>query len=161
MSPHSSQNGHHQKVYKLVQPLWRTVWRFLKKLGIELPYDSAYKGLYSQSYGFTSSYIWMWELDNVKGWEQFWGRWRGEAGLGAWDKPPQPRFIGLLSYFDLEAEAPILWPPDAKSRLIGKDPNAGKDWKQEEKGTTEDEMVGWHHQLDGQWVWVSSRSLRK
>ena len=50
---------------------------------------------------------------------------------------------------DAEAEALILWPPDAKSWLIGKDPDAGKDWRQEEKGTTEDEMVGWHHQLDG------------
>ena len=46
---------------------------------------------------------------------------------------------------DDEAEAPILWPPDRKSWLIWKDPNAGKDWRQEEKGTTEDEMVGWHH----------------
>ena len=50
---------------------------------------------------------------------------------------------------DVEAESPILWPPDAKSWLIWKDPDAGKDWGQEEKGTTEDEMVGWHHQLDG------------
>ena len=50
---------------------------------------------------------------------------------------------------DVEAETPILWPPDAKSWLIGKDPDAGKDWGQEEKGTTKDEMVGWHHQLDG------------
>ena len=49
----------------------------------------------------------------------------------------------------VEAETPILWPPDAKSWLIGKDPDAGKDWGQEEKGTTEDEMVGWHHQLNG------------
>ena len=50
-----------------------------------------------------------------------------------------------------EAEVPILWPPDGKSQLIGKDPDAGKDWRQEEdKGTTEDEMVGWHHQLNGQ-----------
>ena len=48
-----------------------------------------------------------------------------------------------------EAEAPILWPPDGKSWLLGKDPDAGKDWRQEEKGTTEDETVGWHHQLDG------------
>ena len=48
-----------------------------------------------------------------------------------------------------EAETPILWPPDAKNWLIGKDPDAGKDWGQEEKGMTEDEMVGWHHQLDG------------
>ena len=48
-----------------------------------------------------------------------------------------------------KAEAPIIWPPDVKTWLIGKDPDAGKDWGQEEKGTTEDEMVGWHHQLDG------------
>ena len=55
-------------------------------------------------------------------------------------------FIGRT---DAEAETPALWPPDAKSWLIGKDPDAGKDWGQEEKGTTEDEMAGWHHRLDG------------
>ena len=55
-------------------------------------------------------------------------------------------FIGNT---DVEAVTPILWPPDAKSWLIWKDPNAGKDWGQEEKGTTEDEMFGWHHQLNG------------
>ena len=55
-------------------------------------------------------------------------------------------FIGRT---DAEAEVPILWPPDAKNRLIGKDPDAGKDWGQEEKGTTEDEMVGWHQRLNG------------
>ena len=55
-------------------------------------------------------------------------------------------FIGRT---DAEAETPILWPPDAKSCLIGKDPDAGRNWGQEEKGTTEDEKVGWHHQLNG------------
>jgi len=55
-------------------------------------------------------------------------------------------FIGRT---DAEAKAPILWPPDAKNWLIRKDPDAGKDWRQEEKGTAEDEMVGWHHRLDG------------
>ena len=50
---------------------------------------------------------------------------------------------------DAEAETPILWPPDVRNWLIGKDPDAGKDWRQEEKGTTEDEMVGWHHQFNG------------
>ena len=55
-------------------------------------------------------------------------------------------FIGRT---DVEAETPILWPPHAKSRLIGKDSDAGRDWGQEEKGTTEDEIVGWHHRLDG------------
>ena len=67
-------------------------------------------------------------------------------------KPVNPKgnqswiFIGRT---DAEAETPILWPPDAKNWLIWKDPDAGKDWRREEKGTTEDEMVGWHHRLDG------------
>ena len=55
-------------------------------------------------------------------------------------------FIGRT---EVEAESPILWPPHVKSRLTGKDPDAGRDWGQEEKGTTEDEMAGWHHRLDG------------
>ena len=55
-------------------------------------------------------------------------------------------FIGRT---DAEAEAPILWPPDVKSRLTGKDPDAGKDWRWEEKGMTEDKMVGWHHRING------------
>ena len=55
-------------------------------------------------------------------------------------------FIGRT---DAKAESPILWPPHAKSSLIGKDPNTGRDWGQEDKGTTEDEMAGWHHRLDG------------
>ena len=67
-------------------------------------------------------------------------------------KPVHPKgdqywiFIGRT---DAEAETPILWPPDAKSWLIGKDPDAGKDWRQEEKGMTEDEMVGWYHRFNG------------
>ena len=66
-------------------------------------------------------------------------------------QPVQPKgdqswvFIGRT---DVEAETPILWPPDAKNQLTGKDPHAGKDWRWEEKGTTEDEMVGWHHWLN-------------
>ena len=55
----------------------------------------------------------------------------------------------ILKEISPEAETPILWPPDAKNWLIWKDPDAGKDWRQEEKGTTEDEMVGWHHRLNG------------
>ena len=64
-------------------------------------------------------------------------------------------FIGRT---DTEVETPILWPPHAKSLLIGKDPDAGRTWGQEEKGTTKDEMAGWHHWLNGLWVWVNSRS---
>ena len=55
----------------------------------------------------------------------------------------------LIGRTDAEAETPILWPPYTKSQLFGKDPDAGKDWRQEEKGTTEDEMAGWHHQHYG------------
>ena len=71
---------------------------------------------------------------------------------GIWVKPVSPKgnqpwiFIGRA---DAEAEAPILWPRDAKSQFTGKDPDAGKDWRQEEKGVTEDQMVGWHHWLNG------------
>ena len=67
-------------------------------------------------------------------------------------KPVHPKgnqscvFIGRT---DAEAETPVLWPADVKNWLTGKNPDAGKDWRQEEKGTTEDEMVGWHHQLNG------------
>ena len=57
--------------------------------------------------------------------------------------------LGVHGRTDVEAETPILWPPDVKGWLIWKDPDAGKDWGQEETGTTEDEMVGWHHQLNG------------
>ena len=68
------------------------------------------------------------------------------------DQPVHPKgneswiFIGRT---DVEAETPVLWPPHAKSWLIGKDSDAGRDWGQEEKGTTEDEVAGWHHRLDG------------
>ena len=76
--------------------------------------------------------------------------WTLESPLDCKTKPVNPKgnqswiFIGRIG-----AETPILWPPDGKSWLIGKDPDAGKDWGQEEKGTTEDEMVGWPHRLDG------------
>ena len=79
-------------------------------------------------------------------------------------KPANPKgnqswlFIGMI---DAEAQVPILWPPDAKNQIIGKDPDAGKDWRQEEKGATEDEIVGQHHWLNGhefeQWTWANSR----
>ena len=80
------------------------------------------------------------------------------AGEDSWEslgqqeiKPVNPKdhswtFVGRT---DAEAEMPILWPPDVKSWLIGKDPDAGKDWRQEEKGTTEDKVVGWYYWLDG------------
>ena len=97
----------------------------------------------------------MWELDHKEGWapknECFCIVVLEKTLESHLDKPVSPKgnqswmFIGRN---DAEAEAPILWPPDVKHRLIGKDADAGKDWRQEEKGMTEDEMVGWHHQLD-------------
>ena len=102
----------------------------------------------------------MWELDYKESWAlKNWCFWTvvlektPESPLDCKEiQPVHPKgnqswvFIGRT---DVEAETPILWPPDAKSWLIWKDPDAGKDWGQEEKGTTEDEMVGWHHQLNG------------
>ena len=102
----------------------------------------------------------MWELDCEESWEsKHWCFWTVvlektlESPLDCKEiQPVHPEgdqswvFIGRT---DAEAEAPILWPPDVKNQLIGKDPDAGKDWGQEEKGTTEDEMVGWHHRLNG------------
>ena len=76
-----------------------------------------------------------------------------ESPLGCKEiQPAQPKGNQswmLIGRTDVEAETPILWPPDVKNWLIWKDLDAGKDWKQEEKGTTEDEMAGWHHQLNG------------
>ena len=114
----------------------------------------------SQGYGISSSHVWMWELDHKEIWTlKNWCFW-----ILALDKtlesplvckeiqPVHPKgnqswiFIRRTS---IEAEAAILWPPDVKNWLIGKEPDAGKDWRQEEKGMTEDEMVGWHHQLYG------------
>ena len=110
--------------------------------------------------GFSSSRVWVWELHYKESWApKNWCFWSVvlektlESPLDCKEiQPVHPKadqswvFIGRT---DAEAETPILWPPDAKSWLIWKDPDAGKDWGQEEKGTTEDEMVGWHHQLDG------------
>ena len=114
---------------------------------------------YSQSYGFSSSHVRMWELDHKEGWESKNGcSWTvvlkkiPKSSLDCKEiKPVHPKgnqswiFIGRT---DAEAEAPILWPRNLKSWLIGKDPDAGKDWGQG-KGATEDEMVRRHHQLNG------------
>ena len=108
----------------------------------------------------SSGHVWMWELDYKENWEpKNWCFWTVvlektlESPLDSKEiQPVHPKgnqswvFIGRT---DAETEAPILWPSDANSWLIWKDPDAGKDWGQEEKGTTEDQMVGWHHQLDG------------
>ena len=118
---------------------------------------SSYKEI---GYGFSKSHVQMEELEHKKGWAP--KNWCFQivvlektlkSPLESTEiKPVNPKgnkpwaFIGRT---EAEAEDPILWPPDAKSRLIRKNSDAGKDWGQEEKGVTEDEMVGWHHWLNG------------
>ena len=109
---------------------------------------------------FSSSYVWMWELDYKESWAL--RNWCFStvvlektlaSPLDCKEiQPVNPK--GDQSWLcirriDAESEAPVLWSPDTKNWLIGKDPDAGKDWRQEEKGMMEDEMVGWHHRLYG------------
>ena len=118
------------------------------------------KGLSSQNCGFSSSHVWMWELDYKESWAlKNWCFWTVvlEKTL---ESPLDCKEIQLVhpkgdqswiftGRTDAGTEAPILWPPDAKNWFIWKDPDVGQDWRQEEKGKTEDEMAGWHHRLNG------------
>ena len=120
-------------------------------------YYFANKGLSSQIYGFSSSHVWIWKLDYKRSWALknrcFWTvvlEKTLESPLHYKEfKPVHPKrnqswiFIGRT-----DAKVPVLRRPDAKNWLFGKDPVAGKDRRQEEKGMTEDEMVWWHHRLD-------------
>ena len=110
----------------------------------------ANKGLSSQSYSFSRSHVWMWELDHKEHWEiKNWCFWTVllEKTL---ESPLEARSDqSIIGRIFTEAKALILWLPDSKSRLLRKDPDAGKDWRQEEKGRTEEEMVGCHHQING------------
>jgi len=133
---------------------WKTLQTYYS---IEL---FANKGPSSQGYSFSSSHVWMWELDYKEIWAPknwcFWTVVLEKTLKSTLDckeiQPVHPKgdkswvFIGRT---DVEAETPILWLPGVKSWLIWKDHDSGKDWRQEEKGTIEDEMAGWHHQLNG------------
>ena len=120
----------------------------------------ANKGPYSQSYGFSITHVWMWELDHRESWSlknlcfpTVMLEKSLESPLDCKEiKPVNPK--GNQSWIfiertDAKAEAPILCPPDAKNWFTRKDPDAVKDWRREEKEMTEDEMVGWHHQRNG------------
>jgi len=124
-------------------------------------YSPVHPEMYLQpDYGFSSGHVWMWELDCLEGWvPRNWCFWTVvlektlESPLDCKElQPVHPKgdqswvFIGRT---DAKAETPVLWPPHVKSWLIGKDSDAGRDWGQEEKGMTEDEMAGWHHWLNG------------
>ena len=121
-----------------------------------LNFSQMVKGSYSQSYGLSRSHIWMWELDHKEGWAlKKWCFWTVvlkkilESPLGSKEiKPVNPEWNQPWVFLGRnEAEAPILWPPHGKRRHIGKDPDAGKDWGQEERGWYE--TVGWHYGLNG------------
>ena len=129
----------------------------------------ANKGLSTQGYGFSSSHVWLWELDYKGSWVlKNWCFWTVvlektlESPLDCKEIQPVHSkgdqswiFIGRT---DAEAEIPILWPPDVKNWLIGTDPDAEKDWRQKEKGMTED-WDGWMASpTQWTWVWVDSRS---
>ena len=141
-------------VYSLQEKFW---WprQHIKKQR----YHFVNKGPSSQGYGFPSSHIWMWEFDYKESWAlKNWCFWTVvlektlESPLDSKEiQPVHPKGDQSWVFIvrtDVEVETPILWPPDAKNWPIGKDPDAEKDWRQEEKGTTEDEMAGWHHWLN-------------
>ena len=116
------------------------------------------KGMSSQSYDFSNSHVWIWELSYKENWVPTnWCFWTVvlektlESPLDCKEIQPvsSKRNQSWIFIGRTDAETPILWPPDAKNWLIGKDPDDGIDWRQEEKGMTEDEMVGWHHRLNG------------
>ena len=128
-------------------------------MSIFILHHFANKDPYSQSYVFSSSHVWIWELDYKVGWApKIWCFWpmvlaKTRESLGHSKEIKLVNPIGNLPWIfigrtDAQIEALVLWPPDTKSQLIGKDSDAGKDWGQEEKGATEDEMVGWHHWLN-------------
>ena len=132
---------------------WKKIYDQPRQYIKKQSYDFANKGPSSQSYGFSGSHVWIWELDYKESWVlKNWFFWTVvleetlESPLDCKEiQPIHPRgnqsgmFIGRIG---AEAETPILWPPDMKNCLIWKDPDAGNDWRWEEKGTTEDEMVG-------------------
>ena len=140
-------------IWKLVISIYKAnLDSILKKQG----HRFADKGPYSQSYDFSSSHVQMWELNHKEGWAlKNWCFWIVvlEKTL---ESPLESKEIKLANLkgnqpwiFFRRTDALTLWPHDVKSWLIRKDPDAGKDWGQEEKGMTEAEMVGWHHWFNG------------
>ena len=141
--------------YSLEEKLWPTYIAYSRAETL-----LANKAPSSQGYGFPSGHVWMWELEYKESWApKNWCFWTVvlekslESPLDCKEiQPVHPKGDQSWVFIrrtDVEAETPILWPPDAKSWLNGKNPDAGRDWGQKEKGTTEDEMVGWHHRLNG------------
>ena len=144
---------------KILAP-WKKSYDKLRQHSKKQRYYFANKGPSSQGYGFSISHVWMQEFNYKESWAlKNWSFWTVvlektlRSPLDCKEiQPVHPKgdqswmFIGRT---DVEAEIPILWPAREKNLLIGKDPDAGKDWRREEKETTEDEMVGWHRRVNG------------
>ena len=139
---------------------WKESYDQTRQHGKKQRHYFFHKGPFSQGYGFSSSHVWMCELDYKESWWQknwcFWKVVLEKTHKSPLDfkeiQPVHPKRRSVLGVHWKDwcwSCNSNTWPPDAKSWLIGKDSDAGKDWGQEEKGTTEDEMVGWHHQLNG------------
>ena len=147
---------------------WKNIYDLTRQHIQKQRHYGANKGPYSQSYGFPSSHVWMWELDYKENWElknmllncgvgeDFW------ESLGLQGDPTSP-FKGNQSWIfigrtDAEAEAPIIWSPDVNSQLTGKEPAAEKGWMQEEKG-----RQGWDDWMASltQWTWIWANSRRQ
>ena len=137
---------------------WKNCYDKLKQCIKKQRHYFADKGPSNQSHVFSSGHVWMWELYHKEDWAlKYWYFWVVvlEKTLGIpldskEIKPVNPKGNQPWVFIEsTDAEAPILWPPDVKSWFSWKDPDAGKDWRQEEKETTDDEMVGWHHWLNG------------
>ena len=120
----------------------------------------AKKVMSCQSYGFSISHVWMWELGYKESWVgKSWFFWTVvlektlESPLDCKEIQPvhskEDQSLVFIGRTDAEAEAPIFWLPGMKNRLIWKDPDSGNDWRWEEKETTNDEMIVWHHRQDG------------
>ena len=151
---------------KLKAAPWKESYETSRRCVEKQRHHFADKGLYGQSYAFSSSHVQMWELENKEGWALknwcFWTVVLEETLESPWDckeiQPINPEgnqpwiFTGRAI---AEAKAPTLWPPDAKNWLIQKDPDTGKDWGQEEKGAAKDEMAS-----PTQWTWVWANSGR-
>ena len=141
--------------YSLEEKLWPDLIAYSKAETL-----LCQQGPSSPGYGFSCGHISMWELDCAEGWElKNWCIWTVvlektlESPLDCKEiQPIHSKGDKPWDFFgrnDAKAETPVLWPTHVKSWLIGKDSDAGREWGQEEKGTTEDEMAGWHHWVDG------------
>ena len=157
---HTSTWIHHGCTHDILQVPWKKSYDRHIQCIKKQRHHFADKGPSSQSYGFSSSHVWMWQLDYKVDWEMKNWCFQFVVLEKTLDTPLDSKEIKavnpkgnqvwiFIGRTDVEAETPTLWPLDVKNLLIWKDPDAGKDWRWEDKVTTVDGMLGWHHWLSG------------